>query len=99
MLVYMSSIDLVRRYGSLVEGRFNGRKNIGHGGGTNYFRSLLVLLSEENVGLFVSFNTPAKSGAQVELLNAFLNRYYPVPDSSSLQPPVDFRQRMPVSKI
>lgn len=75
------------------EGRFNGRKNIGHGGGTNYFSSLLVLLPEENVGLFVSFNTPAKSGAQVELLNAFLNRYYPVPDSSSLQPPVDFRQR------
>jgi len=76
-----------------VEGRFNGRKNIGHGGGTPYTSSLLVLLPEENVGLFVSFNTPANIGAQVELLNAFLNRYYPVPDSSSLQPPEDFRQR------
>lgn len=75
------------------EGRFNGRKNIGHAGGTPYTSSLLVLLPEENVGLFVSFNTPAKSGAQGELLNAFLNRYYPVPDSSSLQPPADFRQR------
>lgn len=75
------------------EGRENGRKTIGHAGGTPYTSSLLVLLPEENVGLFVSFNTPANIGAQVELLNAFLNRYYPVPDSSSLQPPADFRRR------
>lgn len=75
-----------------VEGRFNARKNIGHGGGTNYFSSLLMLLPEENVGLFVAFNQRTQE-PQEELLKAFLNRYYPAPDSSSLQPPADFRQR------
>ena len=81
------------------EGRLNDQKIIEHGGDTIYFHSLLVLLPEENVGLFVSFNSidtePENplGGARVELLQAFLDRYYPVPDSSSLQPPADFQQR------
>jgi len=81
------------------EGHLNDQKIIEHGGDTIYFHSLLVLLPEENVGLFVSFNSidtePENplGGARVELLQAFLDRYYPVPDSSSLQPPADFQQR------
>jgi len=81
------------------EGHLNDQKIIEHGGDTIYFHSLLVLLPEENVGLFVSFNSidtePENplGGARVELLQAFLDRYYPIPDSSSLHPPVDFQQR------
>ncbi|RCV62916.1 CubicO group peptidase, beta-lactamase class C family [Methanophagales archaeon] len=81
------------------EGHLNNQKIIEHGGDTIYFHSLLVLLPEENVGLFVSFNSidtePENplGGARVELLQAFLDRYYPIPDSSSLQPPADFQQR------
>jgi CubicO group peptidase (beta-lactamase class C family) len=81
------------------EGHLNDQRIIEHGGGTAYFRSLLVLLPEENVGLFVSFNSldtePENplGGARVELLHAFLDRYYPVPDLPALQPPVDFQQR------
>ena len=79
------------------EGNLNDQKIIEHGGDTLYFHSLLVLLTEENVGLFVSFNsldrTPTNPGARVELLHAFLDRYYPVPDSPAPQPPVDFQQR------
>lgn len=81
------------------EGHLNDQKIIEHGGDTIYFHSLLVLLPEENVGLFVSFNSidtePENplGGARVELLQAFLDRYYPIPESSSLQPPADFQQR------
>ncbi|KAF5413336.1 MAG: D-aminopeptidase [Candidatus Methanophagaceae archaeon] len=81
------------------EGHLNNQKIIEHGGDTIYFHSLLVLLPEENVGLFVSFNSidtePENplGGARVELLQAFLDRYYPIPDSSSLHPPADFQQR------
>ena len=81
------------------EGSLNDQKIIEHVGDTIYFHSLLVLLPEENVGLFVSFNSidtePENrfGGARVELKQAFLDRYYPIPDSSSLQTPADFQQR------
>lgn len=81
------------------EGSLNDQKIIEHGGDTIYFHSLLVLLPEEKVGIFVSFNSldvePENrfGGARVELKQAFLDRYYPIPDSSSLQTPADFQQR------
>ncbi|MCD4844373.1 MAG: beta-lactamase family protein [Methanosarcinales archaeon] len=60
----------------LFEGNLNNQKIIKHGGDTPIFHSLLVLLPEQNVGLFVSFNSP-EGAARSELLQAFLDRYYP----------------------
>ena len=74
------------------EGNLNNQKIIKHGGNTPIFHSLLVLLPEQNVGLFFSFNSP-DGAARSELLQAFLDRYYPVHDSLAPQPPVDFQQR------
>ena len=54
---------------------------IGWGGDTDLFHSGLTLLPEKDVGLFVSYNSASGEEAPVQLLDVFLDRYYPVPDS------------------
>ena len=59
------------------EDEFNGRRALVHGGDTNpIFSSLLVLLPEEGVGLFVAHNT-ANYAFRKELVGAFMDRYFP----------------------
>jgi len=61
------------------EDEFNGRRALVHGGDTNpIFSSLVVLLPEENVGLFVAHNT-AEYHFREALLDAFMDRYFPRP--------------------
>lgn len=62
------------------EDELNGRRALVHGGDTNpIFSSLLVLLPEENVGLFVAHNT-AEYAFRDALIEAFMDRYFPAPD-------------------
>jgi len=64
----------------------NGLNIIGHGGDTVFFHSDLHLLLDKNVGLYISMNSIGKDGAahslREELLQAFLDRYYPAPPQS-----------------
>ncbi len=61
----------------------NGLNIVGHGGDTVFFHSDLHLLLDKNVGLYISMNSIGKAGAahslREELLQAFLDRYYPAP--------------------
>ncbi len=61
----------------------NGRRIIGHAGDTQFFHSDLILLPDENVGLFMSFNSTGKEGAAYRLRNAvfeqFADRFFPAP--------------------
>jgi CubicO group peptidase (beta-lactamase class C family) len=61
----------------------NGLNIVGHGGDTVFFHSDLHLLLDKNVGLYVSMNSVGKDGAahslREELLQAFVDRYYPAP--------------------
>lgn len=56
----------------------NGRRIIGHDGGTPTYRTNLRLLPEENAGLFMSFNTasPAVQRLRSSLLQLFFDRYF-----------------------
>jgi CubicO group peptidase (beta-lactamase class C family) len=66
-------------YGFFEE-RFNGHRALVHGGDTNpIFASLLVLLPEENVGLFIAHNT-AEYAFREALVRAFMDRYFPRTD-------------------
>jgi CubicO group peptidase (beta-lactamase class C family) len=66
-------------YGFFEE-RFNGHRALVHGGDTNpIFASLLVLLPEENVGLFIAHNT-ADYAFRETLVGAFMDRYFPRTD-------------------
>jgi len=57
----------------------NGRRIIGHAGDISHFHSALHLIPEENLGLFVSYNSdgvnPGSSRGQ--LWDVFLDRYFP----------------------
>ena len=75
------------------EQNLNNQRIIMHNGATIYFHSLLMLVPEQNVGLFVNYNSIGPIVPSPELQSAFLNRYYPVPDSPEPQPPSDFQQR------
>ncbi|NYZ77070.1 serine hydrolase [Candidatus Micrarchaeota archaeon] len=62
------------------EGKFNGMRVIQHAGDLIYFHSRMVLVPDENLGIFVSYNTQTSSSAPVRdtLVQAFMDRYYPV---------------------
>jgi CubicO group peptidase (beta-lactamase class C family) len=63
------------------ETNVNGHEVIGHLGDTAYFHTSLHLFLKENVGFYVSFNSPGKEGAAGVLRTAmfqdFADRYFP----------------------
>jgi hypothetical protein len=58
-------------------GNQNNESSISHKGNTEYFQSELFLLPERNVGLFVSYNSAGGWLALQDLVQKFLDRYYP----------------------
>lgn len=63
------------------ETNLNGREIIGHLGDTVAFHTSLHLFMKDNVGLYISFNSPGKAGAVGALRTAvfedFADRYFP----------------------
>ena len=71
----------------------NGRRAIAHGGDLAYHHSDLVLLVEEGVGIFVSFNSDTGSDARDEIVTLFLDRYYPARETTAVNGPQGFAAR------
>lgn len=71
----------------------NGLQIIGHGGDTIAFHSALHLLTADDVGVFMAFNSAGKGGAvekvRVALFRKFLNYYFPykAPDEKTVADP------------
>lgn len=59
------------------EQQIDQQRLIGHSGDTTLFYSLLMLLPKSHVGLFVAFNSHGGSTASQNLLQAFMDHYYP----------------------
>ncbi|MHA1211124.1 MAG: serine hydrolase domain-containing protein, partial [Candidatus Heimdallarchaeota archaeon] len=55
----------------------NNVKVIGHGGDTAFFHSTMMLLPDENFGLFFSFNSYYGGIARGEVLSYFIETFYP----------------------
>lgn len=55
---------------------WNGIRTIGHGGDTFWFHSLMALVPEKNLGLFVSFNTQTADYSQV--FGLFMDHFSPL---------------------
>ena len=75
----------------------NGREVIGHLGDTSAFHTSLHLFMKEDVGFYVSFNSPGKAGAVGPLRGAlfqdFADRYFPaVPSKTTLVPAATAKQ-------
>ncbi len=64
------------------EQNMNGHRVIAHGGDTELFHSDMLLLADDNVGLFVSYNSagrPDHGDARGNLFIKFMDRYFPAP--------------------
>jgi CubicO group peptidase (beta-lactamase class C family) len=75
------------------EGSVNGHRFLAHRGDTQWFHSDLHLLLDEDIGLFISYNTPVPGGQREAFLQAFMDRYFPRPPVADPQPPADFARR------
>jgi CubicO group peptidase (beta-lactamase class C family) len=67
----------------------HGLRIIGHGGDTRWFHTDLALIPEENLGVFVSYNT--STGGELSFgpfLTQFLDHYFPAPVTAAT-PPAD----------
>jgi len=61
----------------------NGRRPLAHAGDTSFFHSQLLLLPEENLGLYVVYNAANSIVARREMIQAFFDQFYP----AAAQPP------------
>jgi len=59
------------------ENHIGGERIITHGGDTDTFHSLLVILPERHAGYFVSYNSAGGNSARNDLLMAFVDHFYP----------------------
>jgi CubicO group peptidase (beta-lactamase class C family) len=63
-----------------------------HAGSTDLTSSLMALLPEQNVGIFMTFNSFISTQARLALLNALIDRYHPEPTSPAANLPASFAE-------
>jgi CubicO group peptidase (beta-lactamase class C family) len=74
----------------------NGRRTLGHDGDTMGFKTQLLLLPDENLGIFVAYNGEEASALTLQhfgFQRAFFDHYYSPPAVEPVQPPADFAGR------
>jgi CubicO group peptidase (beta-lactamase class C family) len=74
----------------------NGQRTLGHSGESAPFNTLLLLLPDQNLGVFVAYNSDGGGDLTDQHLGfqrAFFDHYYPAPAFEPIQPPADFAQR------
>lgn len=74
----------------------NGQRVIGHSGTAEPMHSLLLLLPDQHLGVFVAYNTLGAGDLIIQHLGfqrAFFDHYYPASAVEPIQPPTDFVER------
>jgi CubicO group peptidase (beta-lactamase class C family) len=74
----------------------NGQWTIGHGGDAPPMNSLLLLLPDQDLGVFVTYNSEGGGEVTSQHLGfqrAFFDHYYPAPQTAPIEPPADFAAR------
>ena len=77
-----------------IDMSMNGHRVIGHGGDTFWFHSMMALLPDHGVGIFVSYNSQGGGEATRKFYEAFMNRYYPAGDIPQLTPSEDAQEQL-----
>jgi CubicO group peptidase (beta-lactamase class C family) len=67
----------------------NGRTIFGHGGDVNQFHSNMALLPDEDVGVFVSYNSDPGAMARANVVSAFIDHFFPVEYLPAIPDPAD----------
>ena len=74
----------------------NGQRTIGHSGYIPPMYSLLLLLPDQNLGVYVAYNSEGGGDLVNQHLGfqkAFFDHYFPAPAVEAIQPPADFAER------
>jgi hypothetical protein len=74
----------------------NGQRTLGHSGDTIGFATLLLLLPDQNLGVFVAYNKEGAGGLNTQhfgFQRPFFDHYYPAPVVEPIQPPADAAER------
>ncbi len=74
----------------------NGQRTLGHSGATIGFATLLLLLPDQDLGVFVVYTNEDVGGLTTQhsgFQRAFFDHYYPAPAVEPIQPPADFAER------
>jgi CubicO group peptidase (beta-lactamase class C family) len=71
----------------------NGERIIGHGGALTCFHTLLALMPERGVGVFISLNSDTGAGVHEDFWQAFLNHYFPATNAAPPRLPADSKLR------
>jgi CubicO group peptidase (beta-lactamase class C family) len=74
----------------------NGQRTLGHTGYFPPMSSLLLLLPEQNLGVYVVYNSEGGrvlTNQHTGFQRAFFDHYYPAPAVESIKPPADFAER------
>jgi hypothetical protein len=58
----------------------NGQRALWHSGDIGAFHSAVMLLPDQNTGVFVSYNSGSDGSQSEEFLRAFFDRFFPPPD-------------------
>lgn len=77
----------------MVESTINGRRALVKTGDTLQFHSLICLLPEENLGIFVDFNGDGGAQACQNVLQGFFNQYYPMGSTVAPVPMAGYQER------
>ncbi len=75
-----------------VEGRYNEKRVLSHGGGTLLYYNDLYILPEEQVGLFI-VHSGGHHIVHNELFQAFMDHYFPVDDAPVPPPHLNMAER------
>ncbi len=76
------------------DGEQNGKRFIEHGGAFTGWFALLVLLPEQNTGLFVVYNARSGETPAREFFQSFMNLYFPENDPKALPAPANSTGRL-----
>jgi CubicO group peptidase (beta-lactamase class C family) len=74
----------------------SGRRTLGHIGELPPMHSLLLLLPDQHLGVFVAYNSAGAGDLTAQHLGfqrAFFDHYYPAPAVEPIEPPADFAER------
>jgi CubicO group peptidase (beta-lactamase class C family) len=74
----------------------NGQRVLGHSGSGEPMESMLLLLPDQNLGVFVAYNSLGAGELNRQhfgFQRAFFDHYYPAPAVEPIQPPADFATR------
>jgi CubicO group peptidase (beta-lactamase class C family) len=75
----------------------NGQRTLGHSGGTIGFATLMLLLPDQDTGVFVVYTNESIGDSTTQhfgFQRAFFDHYYPAPAVDPIQPSTDFEDRV-----